>query len=212
MRVRKETLCGGIVLAASFVVQGPGTTRSHFVANGDHATIFFTQPDPESPNFVSVVVAVRKEGTQPDSRVLLNYLIVRCPVEECHIVEGGIGSIPNTDLTGDGNQVLRLDTNTEGNPDFHFFAGTGGPLIIEWRSTDVLSQSFRGTSELFIAEGIPGAGSFSERTNGATATHWATASGSVHGFSVPAVGQYGAYMGIDHQVTIDVCGPGLVCQ
>jgi hypothetical protein len=206
--------CGGVLVTA-VVAQVAHTATSHFVANGDRGEIFFSEVDPGAPVPVplSVQLSVHQTGNGSDLQTILAYIVVRCTEISCDVTEGGVGPIPNHDLSGNGDGVLRLSTNTAENPNFAFSAGSGGHISIEWRPTKIFSQTFSGSRETFIAQPFPDAtGSLTIREHGTVSRHWATAQGSIVGVEIPRVGQYGAYVGVDRQVTIENCGPGVPCQ
>ncbi|HZE74311.1 MAG TPA: hypothetical protein VE091_03315 [Gemmatimonadales bacterium] len=172
------------------------TTNFHFVANGDLGNVSWsTEPDALG-NFLSGFVSVVRGGTASNPEVLLFYEVLQCGSDGCGAVEEGAGPIERGDLTGNGVQKLKVNTNTSGNPNFVLFAGSGGLVSVQWVRIPGLEQRVSGT----FVQRVKGV--FSSRSTGTSNFFTATATGSVVGFPITTSFQF-AQIGTGHNVEID---------
>lgn len=94
----------------------------------------------------------------------------------CSDIEIGAGLIPNSDLSG-GAGVMRIHTNTQADPDFVVYSGSGGLIDVTFRKTNL--YSFSGQS---IA--TTDYGTFSLKVDQRSSETSALATGSVVGASL----------------------------
>ena len=182
---------GGLVADVTPADTGTGSPQTHFVSNGDVGSISFGDSSGGNPRFG--VLQVSRGGPVNAPAVILFYDIEACN-PFCHSIAGGSGTIPNADLTGSARAGLRLDTNTDGNPNFITFAGPAGRIVVDWTPTNVFSSSQSGTSDFRTA------GFRSHQVGNFEATS-ATAAGEVVG--VPVAGE-NAQVGTSHNLSIDI--------
>ena len=170
---------------------GGGGPQSHFVSNGDFGSISFGDSSGGSPHFG--FLEVDRGGPVNNPAVFLFYDIELCD-PFCHSIAGGSGTIPNADFTGNGQAGLRLDTNTQGNPNFFTFAGPAGHIVIQWTPTNAFTMSQSGTSS------FKSAGLRSHQVGNSEATS-AMAVGDIVGLPVAT---QDARVGKSHTVNIDI--------
>jgi len=171
------------------------TTVFHFVANGEFARVFWG--DADQGNFGGLEVT--QGGTPSAPEVFVQYAIGICePDGFCPgTLSGGAGRIPPGDLTGNGSHLhLRTDTNND--PDFIVFAGSGGLIDVEWVRVPGVEERISGS----VYTRFPGVNSF--RSHGTTTRRFATATGSVVGAGIALNGEPGSegFIGNEHSVTV----------
>jgi hypothetical protein len=112
--------------------------RSHTRGNG--ATVNWN--DPDGSGFAGFLMF--NEGNSGAGQdAFVTYFIARTSDQE--VVEFGFGFVPRSDVSGSGNAVMHLDTDTSAaaNPGFTRLAGNGGRITLEVRKT---SDFYRRTS------------------------------------------------------------------
>jgi Tol biopolymer transport system component len=170
------------------------TTQSHFVANGDFASLSWFESDPAG-GFTFGSLSVSRGGPTNAPQTFLSYFVFQCdPFGSCIDVRDGFGLIPNNDLSG-GSKSLSLRTNTSGNPNFVTFAGPTGPVSVDWRANGLFTQSASGTNQV----SFPG---FTQKSQGGSTSASANAAGSIVGAAISPNGSAG--IGTNYQVTIDI--------
>ena len=116
-----------------------------FVSNGAFADLSDFNLSADGKTLTSTNLSVQK-GTIDSPLTFLEYDVSQCTMGVCtDVLEGG-GTIPNEDFTGSESN-LHLHTNTATNPNFQFFAGSGGEIDITWRKTDLFMRRINGTDE-----------------------------------------------------------------
>lgn len=160
---------------------GPGN-QSHFVANGDFASVNWsggfalTVSDTGGGGGTFGTLSVSRGGPTNSPQTFLSYFIQRCDVFfNCQFF-GGNGLIPNQDFGG-GAKSLQLNTNTSGNPNFFTFAGPPGIVSVRWDANGFFQQRFSGTSQT----SFPG---LMQRSTGVSSSASANAGGSVVGVEI----------------------------
>ncbi len=180
------------------------TTQYHFVANGQFGYVNWYQYDTLGSWFTYGTVNASRGGTTGNPQTWMEYYVVQCDWYSCYYLEAGYGLIPNRDLSGGGGR-LHLSTNTDGNPNFYVWAGSGGQLSVDWQSNGLYSSSWSGTTQYDYAAACDSVACYSgykHRSQGKSTNTSASASGSVVGVALPLTGD--AWIGTNRQVTIDI--------
>ena len=180
---------------------GGGTGQSHFVANGNSGFVNWFSSGSGTPGdttgggggFTFGELNVSRGGQVNSPQTFLFYFIEQCdPSFFCTFTEGS-GLIPNTDLSG-GGQQLHLATNTSGNPNFFTFGGPPGLVTADWRTNGAFQQRNSGTSDF----SFPG---FRQHTVGVSTSASANVTGAVVGTKIPL--SFGG-IGTNQNVSIDI--------
>jgi hypothetical protein len=178
---------------ADAVGGGGGSDPSHFVSNGDAASVnWFASPD---GGFVFGTLNVSRGGSVTNPQAFLFYFIEQCDAFFSCNFNDGFGTIPARDLSsGDGKQ-LHLSTNTSSNPNFFTFGGPPGLITVDWAANGAFTGRTTGTSDQTFS-------AFRVHTTGISTLVSANTSGSVVGITIPPLspGQFGANL----NVTIDI--------
>jgi|SRR5882724_321586 len=172
---------------------GPGN-QSHFVSNGTSGFVQWFMSNSGGGGFTFGQLSVSRGGSTNNPQTFLSYFIEQCdPFFGCTFL-GGSGLVPNSDLSG-GGQQLRLATNTSGNPNFFTFGGPSGLVTMDWSANGAFQQRSSGTTDFIF----PG---FRQHATGVSTSSSANAAGSVVGLPVPP-GSPGN-IGTNQNVTIDI--------
>lgn len=163
-----------------FSASAQGATVFKFRSKGAFASVSWE--DENLFGFLFVTLGQSQEGGKPVEQAFLSYFIIECDGNFCDFsdpVEDGFGRIPIEDVSGNGRKSFSLHTDTSTNPDFLLFAGSGGPVDVDWTANDLFSGSGHGVSQFQ-------SGDTKIKSNGSSSFTSATAMGSVVGSSVEA--------------------------
>lgn len=167
-------------------------TQVHFVANGDFASVNWSDVDPTGVGTFGFLT-VSRGGPTNNPHTFLSYSVYQCdPFSGCVPIRDGFGFIPNQDLSGGGNS-LTLRTNTTNNPNFTT-SGPRGPVSVSWRANGLFTQSTRSTNEF----SFPGV---THRSQDNSTSASANASGSIVGAPIGPTAS--GNIGTNHTTTID---------
>jgi hypothetical protein len=163
-------------------------TITHFVADGEAASVQWVNVDEAGTRLNGGFLSITR-GAFGDHDARLFYVFAVCDEnDQCEIVEGGQGPLPNGDASG-SKEHFRLSTNTADNPAFEHFAGSGGPMLIEWQSIPVVTETRKGMTEEIFGPG-PGSScdcTIRRRTIGHSTAGHALAAGTFLGFAIGPV-------------------------
>lgn len=177
------------IVAASKIVPASAVTQTRFRFEREGATVEWTTFDATGAvTGVGLLQVGRSDRSDAEggAETFLFYAVASCAADECTLVEGGQGLIPDNDFAG-GREHLHISTNTRDNPNMEFFAGTGGPVVVDIKAVSVASETFRGMREFRIGPSESCACSIVRRERGVTTATLATARGSVVGSSLDFV-------------------------
>jgi hypothetical protein len=168
----------------------------HFVSNGESGEVFWSSKGGAPGDSIQGELSVSRGGPVNHPQVFLFYEVDECTSEGCSALAAGGGTVPAKDLSRSSNlKSLSFSTNTNNDPDFTIFVGTGGLVSAKWVNNSLFESRLHANS-------VTTSGNVTERIVGNITNTSATATGSVVGFAVGAT-QF-ADFGIAHSVTLDI--------
>ena len=160
---------------------GSGHTIS-YVSNGSEVVTDLCTFSPDGLTIACMFLFATQNGAPSSPTTFLFYDRYTCTFDpnsylsNCSDIEMGSGLIPNSDLSG-GEAVMRLHTNTQADPDFVVYSGSGGLIDLTFRKTNLNSTSGQSTTSTDY-------GTFSVKVNQHSTMTSALATGSVVGVQV----------------------------
>lgn len=160
---------------------GSGHTIS-YVTNGSEVLTDLCTFSPDGLTMACMYLFASQNGAPNAPTTFLFYDRYSCILDptsylsNCSDIDMGSGLIPNSDLSG-GAPVMRLHTNTQADPGFVVYAGSGGLIDVTFRKIDLNSTSGQSTTSTDY-------GTFSVKVNQHSSMTGALATGSVVGASV----------------------------